>query len=116
LEPWLFAVAANRCRTALSRRTRRTPPFPIVDAEDSRQRGGADQLQEELQRALLGLRPEYRLAFLLFHEQELSYAEIATTLGRPLGTIKTWIHRARIQLMTTLQARGALQESPHALH
>ena len=36
---------------------------------------------------------EYRQAFVLFHEQELSYSEIAQALGCPVGTVKTWVHR-----------------------
>ena len=55
------------------------------------------------------LRPEYRQAFVLFHEQELSYAEIATAMEVPLGTIKTWVHRARREMIDYLRRRG---ESP----
>jgi RNA polymerase sigma-70 factor (ECF subfamily) len=44
------------------------------------------------------LRAEYRDAFVLFHVNNLSYAEIAERLGVPLGTVKTWVHRARRDL------------------
>jgi RNA polymerase sigma-70 factor (ECF subfamily) len=46
----------------------------------------------------------------LFHEQELSYADIATAMEVPLGTIKTWVHRARRELIDYLRKRGAIPE------
>jgi RNA polymerase sigma-70 factor (ECF subfamily) len=75
----------------------------------------ANQLAEEVQLGLEQLRPEYREAFVLFHEHELSYAEIATSLECPLGTVKTWVHRARKELIRHLQRRAVIQEPAHAL-
>jgi RNA polymerase sigma-70 factor (ECF subfamily) len=60
-------------------------------------------LAEEVELALSGLRDDYRQAFLLFHEQELSYAEIGELLDCPLGTVKTWVHRARLELLSQLR-------------
>ncbi|MBX6312437.1 MAG: helix-turn-helix domain-containing protein, partial [Isosphaeraceae bacterium] len=48
----------------------------------------------------------YRMVFILFHEQGLPYEEIARIVGRPLGTIKTWLHRARAELAEDLSRRG----------
>ena len=50
-----------------------------------------DDLAAELERALGELRPHYRLVFVLFHEQNLSYEEIARAVSRPIGTVKTWL-------------------------
>jgi RNA polymerase sigma-70 factor (ECF subfamily) len=108
--PWLLEIAANRCRTALARRARR----PMLALGDPGQdladpRGGlADPLDlaGELERALDGLRPDYRLVFVLFHSQHLSYDEIALMVKRPVGTVKTWLHRARAQLADQLLRRG----------
>ena len=69
---------------------------------------------EEVDLALLRLRMEYRQAFMLFHDQELSYEEIAAALDRPLGTVKTWIHRARIELIRILRDRGIIEASGHS--
>jgi RNA polymerase sigma-70 factor (ECF subfamily) len=110
LRPWLLEIAANRCRTALAQRARR-PGFssaePVEDRVDPRP-GLADpeDLAGELERGLQGLRPDYRLVFALYHEQNLSYEEIAQTVARPVGTIKTWLHRARAQLAEDLSRRG----------
>src|SRR6185436_1668331 len=114
--PWLLAIAGNRCRSCLSRRMRRPPSTPLVDQLPNRQRDSepTNHLAEEVQKALRRLRDEYRQAFLLFHEQELSYAQIGAVLGCPLGTVKTWVHRARRELIAVLRKRGTLEVS-HAM-
>lgn len=116
-EPWLLAIAANRCKTLLSQRGR-LMRAPIVE-EPSCSRAGEDraakQLNEELQLGLLQLRMEYRQAFVLFHEHEMSYQEIADILSSPLGTIKTWVHRARQELIQFLTRRGVIAEAQHAV-
>jgi RNA polymerase sigma-70 factor (ECF subfamily) len=61
------------------------------------------------------LREDYRTAFLLFHEQELSYQEIAQSRAVPLGTVKTWVHRARRELARELIERGVVEEPGYAL-
>ena len=66
----------------------------------------APELARELTRALAGLRPEYRTAFVLFHEGGQSYDAIAAVLKRPVGTVKTWLHRARLELLDALRRRG----------
>ena len=108
LRPWLLGIAANRCRTALARRARR--PAPVESAADcvDHRPGLADpdDLAGELERALARLRPEYRLVFALYHDQGLPYEEIARALGRPVGTVKTWLHRARAELAADLSRRG----------
>ncbi len=106
LRPWLLGIAANRCRTALSRRGRRPVPVAQIDDRPDPRPTSSGDLADELERALRLLRPEYRLVFVLFHEQELSYEAIAESLGRPVGTIKTWLHRARGELAAELGSRG----------
>ncbi len=110
IRPWLLEIAANRCRTALARRSRRPATVsaePAYDVPDPRAgRADPDDLAGELERALNVLRDEYRLVFVLFHEQNLSYDEIARAVSRPVGTVKTWLHRARAELADYLSRRG----------
>jgi len=117
LLPWLMAIAGNRCRSLLSSRHRRMTTTPLADqfADRTPPPDDADNLAEEVQRALDRVRFDYRQAFLLFHEQQLSYLEIATTLDRPLGTVKTWVHRARRELIDQLRKREVLEEISDAL-
>jgi RNA polymerase sigma-70 factor (ECF subfamily) len=108
LRPWLLGIAANRCRTALGRRARRPIPVEsISDRVDNRQHlADPNDLAAELERALGRLRPGYRVVFVLFHEQGLPYEEISAAIDRPLGTVKTWLHRARSELAEDLARRG----------
>lgn len=114
--PWLLTIAANRCRTMISRRMRKPRPRTLLEPVPDRHpdMSAANQLVEELELALGHLRSEYRHAFVLFHEQELSYAQIAETMQCPIGTVRTWIHRARRELIRFLEAREAV-ETRHAV-
>jgi len=56
------------------------------------------ELGTEIERAIGRLRPEYRTAILLRHVEGRAYEEIAEVMDLPLGTVKTYIHRARLEL------------------
>jgi RNA polymerase sigma-70 factor, ECF subfamily len=111
-EPWLLTIAGNRCRTKLAKRMRQPTPLVLDYPVEDRRNGHAKPslLAEELEVVLTGIRPEYRIAFQLFHSHELGYAEIAERLNVPLGTVKTWVHRARRDIISRLRTRGALGE------
>jgi RNA polymerase sigma-70 factor (ECF subfamily) len=115
--PWLLAIAGNRCRSHLAQRMRRPTSTPLVEQLPDHRPDDepARHLAEELRRALGRLRSEYRQAFLLFHQQQLSYAEIGAALECPLGTVKTWVHRARREVIEALRRRGVIGETAHAL-
>ncbi len=111
-EPWLLTIAGNRCRTLLSKRKRKPSvlslEFPVED--DSSDRRAGVLLAEEIELALSGIRAEYREAFEMFHHQQLEYNDIAERLKVPLGTVKTWVHRARREIVLKLQNRGVVHE------
>lgn len=114
--PWLLAIAANRCRTLLaSRRKVPKPSSEVEELPDARSLREERHIGEEVALALTTLREEYRQAFVLFHQQELNYAEIAEVLGCPVGTVKTWVHRARRELADFLRRRGIVEESSDAV-
>jgi len=71
---------------------------PLQELE-ARELGGA------IERAIARLRPEYRSCILLRHVEGHSYEEIAQILELPLGTVKTYIHRARNELRGYLADR-----------
>lgn len=114
-KPWLLAIAGNRCRTLLSTRKHRPasgmPVEAVEDAAPSQE--GTKHLAEEVTLALSRMREEYRQAFSLFHEEQLSYVEIGEALGCPVGTVKTWVHRARKELAAALIERGVVEEVRH---
>lgn len=112
IEPWLLAIAGNRCRTFLAQHKRRPIPARLEDSviDPTPPWQPAHLLAEELQRALAELRDDWRQAFHLYYEQELGYAEIAEAMECPKGTVKTWIHRARQEIIRRLVSRGVVEE------
>lgn len=62
----------------------------------------ARELGSTIERAIAQLRPEYRSCIILRHVEGRPYDEIAVILKLPLGTVKTYIHRARAELRESL--------------
>jgi RNA polymerase sigma-70 factor, ECF subfamily len=79
--------------TALQIGARQESPLDAVEAKEL---GGA------IEAAIGRLRPEYRSCILLRHVEGRAYEEIAEMLDLPLGTVKTYIHRARNELRQAL--------------
>lgn len=113
---WLYRIAVNRALTHLKRRTRRPDTVemtvsPRVEAEVRSRRTSEDPerlvLKEEFSARVRGavaeLPPRYRAAVTLFYLEERSYKEVAETLGVPMGTLKTHLHRARAILKQELE-------------
>ena len=121
LSSWLFKIANNVAIDHLRRRQVDTvsmsgsphastaseieaTSFEIAStAESALDEIEARELGSAIERAIGALRPEYRSCILLRHVEGRSYEEIAATLDLPLGTVKTYIHRARIELRELLE-------------
>ena len=120
LSSWLFKIANNVAIDFLRKRQLETvsldgSPHAATLAEieatsfdvAARQETALEELESRelgpaIERAIASLRPEYRSCILLRHVEGRSYEEIAATLDLPLGTVKTYIHRARHQLREAL--------------
>jgi RNA polymerase sigma-70 factor, ECF subfamily len=63
-------------------------------------------LDPEIQQALDALPPDFRAAVVLCDLEELSYEEIAATLGIKVGTVRSRIHRGRVLLREALAHRA----------
>ena len=59
-------------------------------------------LDPQVQAALDALPPDFRVAVVLCDIEGLTYEEIAATLGIKLGTVRSRIHRGRVQLREAL--------------
>lgn len=116
-EPWLLAIAGNRCRTALAARKKRPAAVgDVVDCVDARASESSNGMAvEEVRVALEGLREEYRQAFLLYHLEQRGYEEVSRLMKCPVGTVKTWVYRARLELMEALRRRDVMQERQHVV-
>ena len=114
LSSWLFKIANNvaidhlrkgRLATvSMSGNPEEGKSFDVaahspsaLDALEAREIGSS------IERAIGALRPEYRACILMRHVEGRSYEEIAATLDLPMGTVKTYIHRARNELRKLLE-------------
>ncbi len=64
------------------------------------------ELGGQIEEAIGTLRPEYRTVILLRHVEGYAYEEIADIMELPLGTVKTYLHRARNELKDQLAHLG----------
>ena len=112
LRPFVLSVARN----VLRRRWRRTNAkhMPLEAATDVADRGASPhetaEHREELARfmeALNELDRETREIFVLRYIEQLSLHEVATIVGKPLGTVKSWVHRGRERLRELLKTIDA---------
>jgi RNA polymerase sigma-70 factor (ECF subfamily) len=112
-EGWLHRITTNLFLDLVRRRQRiRFDSLP----EDSERLPGRERspeqvyvdthLDPDIQRALDALPPDFRVAVVLCDIEGLSYEEIAATLGIKLGTVRSRIHRGRLQLREALQHRA----------
>jgi RNA polymerase sigma-70 factor (ECF subfamily) len=113
-EGWLHRITTNLFLDQVRRR-RRIRIDPWGDGTDqiagpiglSPERGFEHaNLDQDVQRALDALPPEFRAAVVLCDMEGLSYEEIAVTLGIKLGTVRSRIHRGRAQLRQALAHRA----------
>jgi RNA polymerase sigma-70 factor (ECF subfamily) len=122
---WIFKIANNAAIDHLRRREldtlsldgsphAETPEAIEATALQIGSRGenaldmvASKELGAEIEAAIGRLRPEYRSCILLRHVEGYAYEEIAEMLDLPLGTVKTYIHRARNELRESL---GHLRE------
>ena len=116
LKPWILAIAANRCRTALKQRPRNAGRSLLLNQAVAAGSNDSRDLADELETAVGELRDDYRLCFLLFYQDDLSCAEIADVMSCPEGTVKTWLHRVCWELAERLRRRGVVPHVEYQLH
>ncbi len=107
---WMYRILANECLNRLRARRQQEPlnsevpdPGGPVDAFEVAER------RRQVQAAILALTPEYREVIVLRHFGDLSYDEIAETLGIAAGTVKSRLYSARQQLSDRLAAWASLR-------
>ena len=111
---WLTAVARNHVidhyRRGRQERLRRVTDPAIVESMPARQEHPVTGLEREEKKRLVhsGLRAlpvDLRLPLILCDLSGMPYEEIASELGIPLGTVKSRINRARLELAKRLLGR-----------
>ena len=108
-EGWLHRITTNLFLDMVRRRQRIR--FDALPEDTERLPGTAPSpeqvysdthLDPQVQAALDALSPEFRVAVVLCDIEGLTYEEIAATLGIKLGTVRSRIHRGRVQLREAL--------------
>lgn len=124
---WLLRIVTNACYDELRRRKRR-PTVPLEPLDDSGEEVESakwmvdpvgqpeEQVQQaELQRAIQhcldDLPGDFRLAVVMVDVQGMDYYEAAETIGKPIGTIKSRLARARLRLRDCLNGFAELLPS-----
>lgn len=116
---WLLRIVTNACYDELRRRKRRpsTPlepldadneviesPYWMVDTGASPEEVSEQvELNQAIQHCLQGLPEDFRLAVILVDMQGFDYQEAAEAMGKPVGTVKSRLSRARMRLRECLQ-------------
>ena len=98
LRPWLFRIALNALRNSLRGRHLQlvlveTPPDGVDPSAGPEGEALRAAERGRLLRALASIPEEQRAAVLLRYAHDLSYPRIAEVQGRPLGTVKSDVHR-----------------------
>jgi RNA polymerase sigma-70 factor, ECF subfamily len=128
---WLLRIVTNACYDELRRRKRRpTVPLEPLDANDEEiespawmidpgelpeQAAVRNELGQAIQRCLEGLPDEFRLVVVLVDIQGFDYQEAAQVAGKPIGTVKSRLARARLRLRECLQSVWELLPSTYRL-
>ncbi|TVQ02163.1 MAG: sigma-70 family RNA polymerase sigma factor [Balneolaceae bacterium] len=112
LSTWIYTIALNLAKSMYKKKQRMSTFSIHADSTDpdDREFDIADQTilqdeelhiknsMEELEKALMELNEDFREVIVLRDIQQLSYEEIAEITGTAMGTVKSRINRARIQL------------------
>ena len=110
---WIYTIARNLANTELRKKKRRKTTYlsqlskerqfeiPAIQ-DDVDQSLHNEFINDRIQSAINNLPEHFKVVIILRDIQELSYEEISNVVEVPLGTIKSRINRARIQLQAEL--------------
>lgn len=122
---WLLRIVTNAAYDNL-RRSSRHPTQPLFPADDDGEENDSaawlvdpspsvqstveqNQLSNDIYSVLDGLPEIYRSVITLIDLHELDYEEAAQALNLPLGTVKSRLARARLQMKERLKARPGFE-------
>jgi RNA polymerase sigma-70 factor (ECF subfamily) len=108
---WLIAIARYRAIDLRRRESRRaTEPWTDVDdipGDEEPQDSGlafGQRATAALSRCLGALQPRQRDCIVLAYQGGLTHAEVASEIGEPLGSVKSWIRRGLSALKRCLES------------
>ena len=115
ISTWIYAIARNTCltrrRTAASERT---CSLDEVNAAAFTSEDPPPAIESDLRAAIGRLPEKYRRVLVLFYLEDRSYQQVAMAMGLPMGTVKTYLHRAKKELAVLLAEPNLRKESAPA--
>lgn len=124
LRSWLARIVVNSCYDELRRKRRQAavsfeqldadgeeiePDYWLIDrSADLEAQYEAIELESAIHKCLSSLPVDYRAVFVLVDVECMSYEEAAAVVRVPIGTVKSRLARARMQMRTALQSFGDL--------
>jgi RNA polymerase sigma-70 factor, ECF subfamily len=119
IKAWLYRVTSNLCFNLVRNRKRRgaileSVPRDDASAADQVEQVFASERQEEILRAIDQMTEDHKEILLLRYYNDLSYAEISSTLDIKLGTVMSRLSRARARLLEVIEEQPELHLQPQA--
>jgi RNA polymerase sigma-70 factor (ECF subfamily) len=119
---WIYEITVNHCRDELRRRKRRRwfslqalPPETVegiaAEEDSASEQMEAEELRQQLRRALNHLEPKYRELIVLRDLEGLGYEEIAKISGTDAKLVKSRLYQARQILAEKM--RNYVEEGSH---
>lgn len=116
---WVMRMVSNACYDELRRRKRRptislepineddeeieSPAWLADDAPSPETQAERAELDHALQTCLHGLPDEFRAVVLMVDVEGMDYQEVSAAIGKPLGTVKSRLARARLKMRDCLR-------------
>ena len=111
ISTWIYAIARNTCltrrRIASAQRTFSLDEANAAEIPSHAPPAGAGA---DLRAAIGRLPAKYNRVLVLFYLEERSYQQVALALDLPMGTVKTYLHRAKKELALLLAAQPERKE------
>ncbi len=105
LRAWLFTLMHNLHVNAVRRKSVDTEPMAHGDYRDPRPQTADGALNlRDLEQGLAQLSPDQREVLLLVCLEEMSYEQVSSVVGAPIGTVMSRLHRARERLRAWMAA------------
>ncbi len=115
LSTWIYAIARNHSLNYLKRREAERSSLGKIGerihnaGKDAEQSMIAMETRALVKEALKSINEDYRVALELRYMGEKSYEEISRIMEIPIGTVKTYIHRAKSQLKQKILEREEME-------
>lgn len=103
---WMYRILVHACYREARRERRSSASVRLLQRDDAATSADVQSVddRDQIDRAFRRLTPEQRAIVVLHHHLGMRQAEIAATLGIPIGTVKSRLHYASIALRAAVEA------------